>query len=198
MQNASHPAIRKSFWKIEDVVQSQEFGAYSLVILSYMIGELANESLELLLQKAWDSASEVLVVIEPGTMHGFERIRKAREWLIKQGGFLVAPCPHHGACPIPKGDWCHFSVRLERSSLHMVLKDASLGYEDEKFSYVVASKKPVELPQARILRHPQHHSGHIDLTLCAQEGLIKKTVSKRHGEAYKKARKAEWGDIWNE
>ena len=91
------------------------------------------------------------------------------------------------------GDWCHFSVRLERTAEHRLIKEGALGYEDEKYSYVVASREPGEHYQARILRHPQKHSGHIEFTLCTQEGLKNETVSRRMGDRYKKSKKCEWG-----
>jgi ribosomal protein RSM22 (predicted rRNA methylase) len=159
-----------------------------------VVGELPLEAVQTLISTMWQLTAQVLVVIEPGTPHGFERIRLVRQQLIESGAFLVAPCPHAGDCPMANGDWCHFSQRLERSSMHMAVKSVMLGYEDEKFSYVVASKTPVVLPDARILRHPQHHSGHVDLQLCAQDGLEKRVISRRHGPLYKLARKLEWGD----
>jgi ribosomal protein RSM22 (predicted rRNA methylase) len=95
---------------------------------------------------------------------------------------------------MPSNDWCHFSQRLERTQLHKIAKEATLGYEDEKFSYVCATNQPVKLPQGRILRHPNKHSGHIEFTLCSQGKLEKKVISRKAGELYKMARKLEWGD----
>ena len=37
-------------------------------------------------------------------------------------------------------DWCHFSQRLPRSRDHMLLKDASVPFEDERYSYVVVTQ----------------------------------------------------------
>jgi ribosomal protein RSM22 (predicted rRNA methylase) len=94
-------------------------------------------------------------------------------------------------------DWCHFAERIERSSLHRRLKQGALGYEDEKFSYLIVAKEPHSLPNARIVRHPQHHSGHTGLTLCTSKGSLEAmTVSRRTPELYKRVRKAEWGDSW--
>lgn len=195
MQQAHHETLKVAHWKQTDLVQENNFDFSDLIILSYVVGELRQEAMIDLISKAWDSSSQMLVVIEPGTPHGFQRILAARTHLIQLGANLVAPCPHHQKCPMEKGDWCHFAERLERSSLHRAVKDVSLGYEDEKYSYVVASKNPVALPDARILRHPQHHSGHIDFVLCAKEGLEKKVISRRHKELYKLARKLDWGDV---
>jgi ribosomal protein RSM22 (predicted rRNA methylase) len=93
-------------------------------------------------------------------------------------------------------DWCHFAVRLERSAEHRQAKDVSLGYEDEKYSYLIASKIPSSLPTARILRPPQRRSGHTILTLCSEGHVQQSTISKKQKDLYKQSRKADWGDCW--
>lgn len=195
MEQSTQAALKNSVWKETDLAKDYTLGTHDLVVLSYVVGELSAEALTVAVSQAWEAASGMLVVIEPGTPHGFERIRVVREQLIKSGGYLVAPCPHMDKCPMAGGDWCHFAKRLERSSLHMAVKDVSVGYEDEKYSYVVASKTPVALPEARILRHPQHHSGHTEFVLCTKQGLEKRTISRRHKDLYKRAKKLEWGDV---
>jgi ribosomal protein RSM22 (predicted rRNA methylase) len=79
------------------------------------------------------------------------------------------------------------------------LKGGSLGYEDEKFSYLVAGKADAPPNAARIVRHPGKHSGHVQLVLCTTQGQIEtRTVARSSKAAYKLARKAEWGDTWTE
>lgn len=183
-------------WKENDISCQIQYDPHDLVIISYAIGEMKNdESEKNLISSAWSAASKALVLIEPGTPRGFECIRRARERLIRAGAKIAAPCPHENQCPMKDGNWCHFSARLERSSMHRKIKDGSLGYEDEKFSYVIATKEPLQTSLcSRILRHPKKHSGHIEFCLCSPEGLENKTISKRQGALYKKARKLEWGD----
>jgi len=194
MQNSSTPALASATWHTQDLLQLDKFPITDLSILSYVVGELPIELLPPLISKIWESTSQVLVIIEPGTPHGFERIRLLRDHLISLNAHLVAPCPHQNQCPMTGSDWCHFSQRLERSETHRLIKEVSLGYEDEKYSYIVASKSPVTLPSARILRHPNIHSGHVDLTLCTPTGLEKTIISRRQGPLYKLARKSDWGD----
>lgn len=194
MLQSSSVMLQSAEWRQTDLAQSSHLGNHDLMVLSYVIGELPMDSVKMLVEKSWKATSQVLVIIEPGTPHGFERIRVARQQLIDLGAYLVAPCPHHRACPMPPGDWCHFSERLERSNIHMAVKEVEVGYEDEKYSYVVAARSPVKLPEARVLRHPGRHSGHVELFLCGQNGLEKKVVSRKQGEVYKKAKKLDWGD----
>lgn len=198
---ASHSelsTLRSANWVAHDLDQLKILPPHDLIVLSYAAGELSPSTIEPLLNACWQSAGQFLVVIEPGTPVGFERIRTIRSHLISLGGCMVAPCPHALACPMAGGDWCHFSERVERSSFHRRIKGGSLGYEDEKFSYVVVSKTPCVLPRARVLRHPQRRSGHLMLTLCtADEGLKVETVSRRTPENYRQARNLEWGDAYN-
>jgi len=184
----------RTLWQHKNIT-SQDYPEADLTIISYAIGELSSEAQEIVLQKAWESTRQLLVLIEPGTKPGFACIRKARETLLQIGAYPLAPCPHAAACPMPQNDWCHFSERLERSALHRKLKSGDLGYEDEKYAYFVASKVTETLPSNRILRHPQKHSGHIQFELCTPQGLQKRTISKKEGNSYKLARKTNWGDV---
>src|SRR5262249_19850988 len=94
----------------------------------------------------------------------------------------------------PRGDWCHFSVRLARSRLHKAAKGAELGFEVEKMSYAVVCREWHPHHDVRVIRRPQLHDGHVALDLCTTAGLEQRTLSRRHGAAYKDARQAVWGD----
>lgn len=192
MHDAS--ALKQAEWHQTDLLQAHNFEGHDLTLLSYVVGELPIEAACKLVETVWKATGQVMAIIEPGTPHGFKRIIAFRTLLLQLGANLVAPCPHHRECPMKGDDWCHFAVRLERSAVHREVKDVSMGFEDEKYSYIVAAKTPVKLPEARVLRHPQRHSGHIDFVLCGQSGLEKKVISKKMGEVYKKARKLDWGD----
>ena len=95
-----------------------------------------------------------------------------------------------------KDDWCHFAQRLERTSLHRSLKSGELGYEDEKFSYMVAAHQEVARVPARIIRHPLIGKGHIKLELCTPAGIVSETVTRSDKENFRLARHAKWGDAW--
>lgn len=196
-QEGDHPALKTAHWLYGDLEQMTEFPEHDLVVHSYSIGELKSDAVIPLMEQCWKATRKMLLVVEPGTPVGFERIRLVRSRLIDWGAHMVAPCPHTIACPMVGSDWCHFAARVERTSLHRKLKSGSLGFEDEKFSYVAVSKEPVLLATSRILSEPSRHSGHVNLKLCTRDdGLQFQTISKRHGEQYKQARKASWGDTF--
>uniref|UniRef100_UPI001C30292C small ribosomal subunit Rsm22 family protein n=1 Tax=Streptomyces sp. TRM64462 TaxID=2741726 RepID=UPI001C30292C len=171
--------------------------ATDLVTVSYVLKELTPGDRTALVAEA-ARAAQAVVIVEPGTPDGYERIIAARDQLTAAGLHVAAPCPHSAACPIEPGtDWCHFSARVARSSLHRQVKGGSLAYEDEKFGYVAATRFPVTPAPARVTRRPQIRKGQVLLDLCTAEyGLRRDTVSKRHGALYKAARDAEWGDAW--
>lgn len=186
-------------WHPCDLSSCATIARSDLVILSYAIGELSKEALDHAVIAAWQATEEFLVIIEPGTPHGFSRIMQARDLLIDKKAQLIAPCPHMGACPFSKDKerWCHFSLRLERTEWQMAAKKASLGYEDEKYCYLIFAKQPTMMtPCSRIIGHPGHHGGHMELELCTQEGIEKLVLSRRHGALYKQARKLHWGDLF--
>ena len=147
------------------------------------------------LDALWGAAGQVLLLLEPGSPEGFAVLSKARSYLLSQGAFPLAPCPHAGPC---QSDWCHFSARVARSRLHKLLKEGDVPYEDEKFCCLALSRTPVALPAARVLRHPQTSKGQVSLSLCRADGLCQLTLRKRDGDAYKAARKAEWGSAIKE
>ena len=194
------PESLKVQWSKLDLRSGLSCEKHDLVVISYTLGELPQATADAVLVKAWKCAGKFLVVIEPGTRRGFAAVNAARSAMIANVAHIFAPCPHASACPMAAaGDWCHFSQRVERTSQHRQLKGGDLGYEDEKFSYVIAAKSNSPSLGARIVRHPGKHSGHIQLALCTPQGRIEnRTVTRSSKEAYKRARKAEWGDSWTE
>ena len=196
---SSLPLARNAQWNSADLRRSGEFAGHDLVVLSYVLGELKATESESLVRRAWSAAAQILAIVEPGTPRGFSAIHAARAALIAEGAQLLAPCPHRLACPMAAaGDWCHFSQRLERTALHRRLKDAALAYEDEKFSYLVASRHAQPPGLARIVRHPRKNPGHVQLTLCVSGEICQRTVARSQKERYKLARQAEWGNTWSE
>jgi ribosomal protein RSM22 (predicted rRNA methylase) len=196
-QSSQMQAVRDAAWLPSDLAENAARDA-DLVVISYALGELAPQLRRSAIEFAWSRARQVLVVIAPGTPGDFRTILDARAQLIELRAHVLAPCPHESACPMQDGsDWCHFAQRLERTSDHRRLKSGALGYEDEKFSYVVGSRNASARATARILRHPQKHSGHVQLRLCTRSGLVQMTVTKSQKENYRRARKAEWGDPWD-
>ncbi|MFJ2088327.1 small ribosomal subunit Rsm22 family protein [Streptomyces sp. NPDC087901] len=191
------PGLRAAEWQRARIGEDLALDATDLVTVSYVLNELTPQARTALVD-ATARAAQAVVIVEPGTPDGYARIIEARDRLIAAGLTVAAPCPHSDACPIEPGtDWCHFSARVSRSSLHRKVKGGSLPYEDEKFSYVVATRFTPRPVDARITRRPQIRKGQVLLELCTRdEALRRATVTKRHGELYRAARDIDWGDAW--
>jgi ribosomal protein RSM22 (predicted rRNA methylase) len=194
---AANPALRDARWQRARIGADLTVEDTDLVTVSYVLNELSEPDRAALVDAA-AAAAQVVAIVEAGTPAGYTRVIEARDRLIHAGLHVVAPCPHSAACPIEPGkDWCHFSARVSRSSLHRQVKGGTLPYEDEKFSYVVATRLPAEPAPSRVVRRPQIRKGQVLLDLCEASGrLARTTVTKRHGDLYKAARDAEWGDRW--
>lgn len=164
---------------------------HDLVVLSYSIGEIKNY--RDVIEKAWRAAKKTLVIIEPGTPKASFKLMEMRSRLIQLGASLWAPCPHNNPCPLIKPDWCHFSTRVARDKTHKLLKEGELGYEDEKYSYLIFSKENRQDSYSRILKEPKVHSGHFEWELCTKAGLKKETITKSH-PAFRSLKKLGIGD----
>ncbi|ORX23185.1 ribosomal small subunit Rsm22 [Thermoanaerobacterium sp. PSU-2] len=194
--NSNNNSIKNSIWMEVDLENLPVLPKHDMVIASYSIGEMNDDVQREIIKKLWESVNDMLIIIEPGTKIGFSNIKRAREILVSFGAHVISPCSHANECPINDDDWCHFSSRIQRTSIHRKVKNGQLSYEDEKFSYICVSKKPCKTIKSRIIRHPQIKKGHIILDLCTNDGIKKVTVKKSDGDIYKKARDMKWGSVF--
>lgn len=188
---ASLAAIAGGAWLSADATGRHD--PSDLVLAAYVLGELPASDLVATVGRWWDATTDCLVLIEPGTPDGYRRLMDARRELISEGATIAAPCPHNDPCPLTGGDWCHFMVRVERSAAHRAAKSATLTHEDEKYAYVVATRRST-ITDPRVLRHPVRRAGHVRLTVCDFDGASEVVVSKKEGARYRAARHAQWGD----
>ena len=166
-----------------------------LVMASYVLAELPQDQAASVARDLWQSTDGALALIEPGTPDGFARIRLARAALIAAGAHVAAPCTHDGNCPLRDDDWCHFSQRLARSRDHMLLKDATVPFEDERYAYVVMVRERVAR-DARILAPPLETKPGLTFKLCDETGLRAQFVASRDKTEYRRVKKRGWGDLF--
>jgi ribosomal protein RSM22 (predicted rRNA methylase) len=174
----------------------EDAGPFDLVVMSYSATELAEPRLLPTVKAAWRSCAGALVIIEPGTPRDHRRLLAMRTALAQAGASIALPCPHAEPCPLKTPDWCHFSARLPRRRDHKLLKDATVPFEDEKFSYLVAARDGLALTPnfARILRLPRILKYGLELKLCASTGIREIATPKRNKARYDEIRKSSWGD----
>jgi len=191
---APHEALRLARWERSDV--SAPVPAADLITTSYVLGELDPHARYGLIETMAASGATV-VVVEPGTPEGYRRVLAVRDQLLAHGHQVLAPCPHSSRCPLADtNDWCHFAVRLDRSSLHRRVKGVELGYEDEKFAYVATAPEGHPAAAGRVLRHPQTRKGLVRLTVCQRDERVAPVAVARSAASYRAARDTRWGDPW--
>jgi ribosomal protein RSM22 (predicted rRNA methylase) len=199
-------------WRVCDLLTAitQPGPARDWVVMSYVLGELPRTTLADLFPHIWRRVGQIMIMVEPGTPDGFERLNVVRNQALAAGAVILAPCTGlaaAGECvlktdsaktgAIKTGDWCHFSARLPRSFAHRSLKQASLSYEDEKYAYlVIAKKRPDQLESApRLIKPLQRRGGHIVAELCGGDTLERRIVG-RSDPMYRTLRHTQWGDVW--
>ena len=193
---SDHPALRQARALHGDINNPPQDASAELVVAAYALAELPLAKSQEAALALWHACKNTLLIIEPGTPQGFARIHQVRAALIAEGACIIAPCTHVNSCPLMEPDWCHFSVRLSRSREHMHAKKATVPFEDEKFSYVIASRQPVALQGSRILAPPVETKAEIKFKLCAENGLAQRSIARRDKAEYKRGRKLEWGDLF--
>jgi ribosomal protein RSM22 (predicted rRNA methylase) len=193
---SEHAALRNAEIIAGDIAVPIPSRQYDLVIASYAFAELGESKVDESVSRLWDACCGALVLVEPGTPQGFSRILRCRNVLRARKAAIAAPCPGDYPCPIVAPDWCHFSVRLPRSRDHMRAKQASVPYEDERFSYVAASRESVVLspPSARIIAQPQDGKPGMRFKLCTDGRIDDRSVPRRDKSGYKAVTRKKWGD----
>jgi ribosomal protein RSM22 (predicted rRNA methylase) len=190
---SEHSALRAaSYGALPDRDASEP--AADIVTASYVAGEIAPGERAAFARTLWAATAQALVVIEPGTPAGYERIMQLRSLLIAQGAHVAAPCPHDDDCPLTAPDWCHFAKRLPRSRDHLQVKGVDVPFEDEKFSYVVLVRLPPIRIDARVLAPPVVTKGAVTAKLCTADGLVHEIVARRDGATYRRNKSWRWGD----
>lgn len=202
LDEAPHYERRKLTWHAR--LDEKVLRAIDVSVASYSLGEVQESLRKTIVSELWKQSRYGMVIIEPGTPQGFSVIRSLRAQLIDEGAVIQVPCTHEQACPMPPKDWCHFKLNCKRPSFLRQVKNSTLGYEEENYSYVVAVKAS-EMPSVskarpygRVVRPPLKRSGHVSLDLCASTGIERMTVSKKDGELYKESRKLSLGDVVQE
>jgi len=122
-----------------------------LVTACFVLSEIAEvEEREKLIDQLWATTSDVLILMEAGSMDGFNIIHDARAHILRKCGphtdtpqaYTVAPCSHDGSCPLTAKNKCTFSSRVFR---HGLPPRSSLAYDkDRSHNTAKASRLPNE------------------------------------------------------
>lgn len=109
-------------WHEADLTHGTPLGQADLVTSAYVLNELAPNDRATAVQRLWDAAGQMLLIVEPGTPAAWQMMMDIRAQLTGLGALQAAPCPGSLLCPIAADDWCCFTARIQRSRLHRLLK----------------------------------------------------------------------------
>lgn len=136
-------------------------GAYDVVLYGQVVTELdldqpEEKRVELHLERILHAANllkpeGVIVIVEPALRPRSRHLQRLRSALIGRGLKVLAPCLHHGACPllVRETDWCHEDVPVDVPDFLVPLaKKAGLRWEGLTFSYLIVSPTPPRLVDA--------------------------------------------------
>ena len=188
-------ALSHALWQEADLIAGGALPEADLVCEGYMLGELEEKHRLTVAKRMLQAAKKMVLFIEPGTPQGFANLAAVRRELAGDHVYVAAPCPAGAkGCPVAGEDWCHFTVRVQRTKLHKQLKGGDAPYEDEKFCCLaLCREEPAALCSGRVLRHPLIAPGRITLTLCEAGGVKSRVVTKKD-PLWKRARKIGAGD----
>lgn len=200
LSHSGPPALEKADIRQGNIAQPSSLpdGPFDLAVVAYALTELELSAAERLVTDLMGRAGRV-VIVEPGTPRDHGRLMAVRQAALAAGARILAPCPHAGPCPLPPDDWCHTSVRVERSRAHMRLKGGTVPFEDERYAYLVLESGAASIAEddngGRILRPPRLSKHEIVFSLCRADGTLGEAkVASRDRSAFKAAGKLGWGD----
>ncbi|MGR3178653.1 MAG: small ribosomal subunit Rsm22 family protein [Candidatus Anammoxibacter sp.] len=186
-------SIRRDYLALE----SQDIPTNDLCVFSYTFCECDNflDSISSLVAN-----SNKVLIIEPGTSLGFNNIIQAKDILIEKGFSAIAPCTTaNGFCTLrnSESDWCHFIARLDRSRIQKHLKKGMLGYEDEKYSYLLMSKYPIPSDGKRIISRPNNSKLRVSFDICSEKNNHIVITKRENKDKFKIAKKSIRGDLYS-
>lgn len=166
---------------------------FDLVMSSYVLSEMTEVDRKNALQKMFSLTNQYVLLMDTGTPKTYVEYMKLKS-IAKDFGFdVVAPCAHE-KCAL-ENDYCQFYARVERSSLQKMAKSATLGYEDEKYFYLLLSRDDKTDKKARVIRRPVIGTNSVKLSLCTKEGVVQMNYTKKDKDMFKRAKKSKINDV---
>ena len=189
---------RTSTWRTADVAADAiDCPPRDLVTLAYALNELAPEVRQSVLQRLWRATADTLVIVEPGTPAGWQRIVTARAQLIesrrsRDRALSARLCLPARAVRRPTG--VISPQRVARSRLHRHAKEAD-GLGKTRISAIWRSRAGPRRPPRRASSGDRAKgSGRVTLKLCRDDGSAGEHLfSRRDGTLFKRAWRSDWG-----
>ena len=173
---------------------------YDLVIVSSVINELSGETKNKLLDVLTRMKVGVVILLEPGTQHGFEIIQSCAE-RVARDSTLIAPYINNTFIK-SENYWIHFSQRFTRPEFQRKVRQAmregdekASDWEDSKYCHVAFGDVVAErMPYAVTIGSIERYHGYLIVPLLTAKGIEKVKVMKRHKEQYRFGKNLAWGE----
>src|SRR5690606_41538604 len=114
-------------WQVQ--AATDELPSADVAVAAYVFAELEREEAGLVVD-AMIEAAPVVVVVEPGTPIGHQRILEVRDRMLDAGLRLAAPCPHHRPWPLAARAWRPLAARFNRPPWSRRAQGADAGPHD--------------------------------------------------------------------
>lgn len=192
-RTSTHSALRAARWERGNLQQFAPTARYDLVIIGHVLNELEPSLCQQVLARAWAATTGVLLIVEPGTAAAFEVVRAARDALLSEGAYTIAPCAHDRPCPL-ENDWCHFPQRLQRPAFQRRARGAPSPWEDSKFAYAALARFAPPAPiWGRVIREPVSNKAYAEVQVSSVNGIEQVRALKRHRAAFRAVKDLAWG-----
>ncbi|KAK7481675.1 hypothetical protein BaRGS_00027048 [Batillaria attramentaria] len=165
---------------------------FDMVVSAYTLLEHPGKKERLeTIEDLWRMTTDVLVLVENGTVAGFTLINEARDHLLK--------CPHDRPCPKFSKDNLPCFSQVTYKPLpqnHTKPNNCSVRY-----SYIILRKgrrKEGDEQWPRVIQGVVTAKNHTHCHLCCSDGNVRHTIvtARRHGkDLYKCTRYTQWGDL---
>lgn len=119
----------------------------------------------------------VLILLEPSQHESVDRVIRLRNSIAeKAAGNIIAPCPHHDACPMhaEKRGWCH-EVRKWRvpETMHWINRNLQRDIKLLKFSFLAVQRgKQNDTSWMRIVSPVRKEKGKFVFFGCGGDGKL--------------------------
>jgi len=179
-----------------DLIKDEILCNADLVMTSYVLSELSDETRIAAAKKLFRAADKYLLIIDTGTPKVWQQMMQIKDALVADGAKVAAPCQSQKCSLVD--DYCQFFARVERTAAHRQVKDAKLSYEDEKYFYLLFSKQEqTKASNFRVVRRPSFRPNTVSLVLCGANGVETVEITKKHKEKYKIAKKIKINDMFD-
>lgn len=163
-------------------------GPFEIVLASFVVNELFADGTDaaclewLHTQLSRLSPGGRLVILDPAGQGPCGRLQRLRDRLAANGRYrIVAPCPHHGSCPMLRGGegYCH-DVRPWRvpESLNLINRRMFRSVHDLKYGLLAVANEPPPPPaealRARLVAPMHRTKGRFLTRACCADGQLRK------------------------